>query len=64
MINSIQNVTLLFISEVDLLRKMLQKQPELRISAAEALRHPYFTDSDDKMYVLENLDEKKQKLCR
>jgi len=30
---------------------MLQKEPELRISAAEALRHPYFTDSDDKMYV-------------
>ena len=38
-------------SEVDLLRKMLQKQPELRISAAEALKHPYFTDSDDKIYV-------------
>lgn len=37
--------------EVDLLRKMLQKEPELRISAAEALRHPYFTDSDDKIYV-------------
>jgi len=36
---------------VDLLRKMLQKQPELRISAAEALKHAYFTDSDDKIYV-------------
>jgi serine/threonine protein kinase len=30
---------------------MLQKQPELRISAAEALKHSYFTDSDDKIYV-------------
>lgn len=30
---------------------MLQKQPELRITAAEALKHSYFTDSDDKIYV-------------
>jgi serine/threonine protein kinase len=30
---------------------MLQKQPELRISAAEALKHPYFTDADDKIYI-------------
>jgi hypothetical protein len=30
---------------------MLQKQPELRISAAEALKHSYFTDSDDKIYM-------------
>ena len=30
---------------------MLQKQPQLRISAAEALKHPYFTDADDKIYV-------------
>ena len=37
--------------EVDLLRKMLQKEPELRISAAEALRHPYLTDTDDKLYI-------------
>jgi serine/threonine protein kinase len=37
--------------EVDLLRKMLQKEPELRISAAEALRHNYLTDTDDKIYI-------------
>jgi serine/threonine protein kinase len=30
---------------------MLQKQPELRISASEALKHPYFSDTDDKLYV-------------
>ena len=30
---------------------MLQKQPELRISAAEALKRPHFTDADDKIYV-------------
>ena len=50
-ISWIRNVRLLAYLEVDLLRKMLQKQPELRISAAEALKHPYFTDSDDKIYV-------------
>lgn len=36
---------------MDLLRKMLQKEPELRISAAEALRHPYLTDTDDKIFI-------------
>lgn len=51
LINSILKVFFVLFLEVDLLRKMLQKEPELRISAAEALRHPYFTDSDDKIYV-------------
>lgn len=37
--------------EADLLRKMLQKEPELRISAVEALRHPYLTDNDDKIFI-------------
>lgn len=30
---------------------MLQKEPELRISAAEALRHPFLTDTDDKIFI-------------
>jgi hypothetical protein len=30
---------------------MLQKQPDLRITASEALKHPFFLDSDDKIYV-------------
>lgn len=30
---------------------MLQKEPELRITAAQALRHPYLTDTDDKIFI-------------
>jgi serine/threonine protein kinase len=29
---------------IDLLQRMLQLRPELRISAAEALQHPWFSD--------------------
>lgn len=35
----------LFIAAIDLLEKLLKFDPSQRISAEEALRHPYFTTS-------------------
>jgi serine/threonine protein kinase len=37
--------------EVDLMRRMLQREPEMRISAAQALRHPYLTDTEDQVFI-------------
>lgn len=34
---------------IDLLQRMLQLRPELRISAFEALQHPWFTDINNQM---------------
>lgn len=34
---------------IDLLQRMLQLRPELRISAFEALQHPWFTDMNNQM---------------
>jgi serine/threonine protein kinase len=35
----------------DLLSKMLQKEPEKRIQAADVLQHPYFSEEAEKINI-------------
>jgi len=56
----------LSIQAKDLLRRMLEKDPARRITAADALRHEYFTagrslkkaPSTDDLYAMENTNKK------
>ena len=41
----------------DLLLKFLQIDPDKRISAEDALKHPYFNDLDEKTKALYTLNE-------
>lgn len=38
----LQKVNLFFIKALDLLRRLLEKEPSKRISAADALKHEFF----------------------
>ena len=46
-----------FACEIDLLEKMIQKDPKLRISAENALNHPYFSDQPEQFLLKKEIEE-------